>query len=46
MSYDTVIIRGVSHEKFEAEDSRYSILKDDIEFTGNTLLTGRIMIYK
>ena len=45
-SYGTNIIRGVIKEDFFEEESRYSILPEEFEFTNNTVLSTRIIIYK
>lgn len=45
-SYKNNVIRGVLKEKFSEEESRYSILEDEIQFYYNTILGARTIIYK
>lgn len=45
-SYDNNVIRGVFEKNFSDEQSRYTILSNENEFTYNTILSSRIIIYK
>ncbi len=45
-SYDTIIIRGFVKDEDYKERNRYSILKEENNFTSNNLLTMRCILYK
>lgn len=45
-SYDTIIIRGFVKDEEYKERNRYSILKEENNFTSNNLLAMRCVLYK
>ena len=46
ISYDTVVVRGVTEEDFSLENSRYAINKKDNMIDRELILSARIIIYK